>query len=118
MEHITRRKFLKNTVTGGAVLLLWGCKGRSPGEAKQSVGQGPNLVIVYPDQMRGHAMGFLSEESVLTPNLDRFAKDSIVFTQAVANYPVCSPSRAMLMTGKYSHSNHVLNNCTSDAAVL
>ena len=116
MEHIKRRKFLKNTVTSGAVLALWGWKGKSQGEAKKSVSRGPNLIIVYPDQMRGQAMGFLDEEPVLTPNLDRFAKDSIIFTHAVANYPVCSPSRAMLMTGKYSHSNHVLNNCTSDAA--
>ena len=37
MEHITRRKFLKNTVTSGAVLALWGWNGKSQGEAKESV---------------------------------------------------------------------------------
>ena len=73
----------------------------------------PNLVIVYPDQMRGQAMGFLGQEPVLTPNLDRFARESLVLTRAVANYPVCSPSRAMFMTGKYPHANGVLSNCTS-----
>jgi arylsulfatase A-like enzyme len=75
-----------------------------------------NLVIVYPDQMRGQAMGFLEEEPVVTPNLDRFAGQSLVLTRAVANYPVCSPSRAMLMTGKYPFSNRVLSNCNSTSA--
>ncbi|GAF87869.1 unnamed protein product, partial [marine sediment metagenome] len=46
---------------------MWGWKGKSQGEAKKSVSRGPNLIIVYPDQMRGQAMGFLDEEPVLTP---------------------------------------------------
>jgi hypothetical protein len=61
----------------------------------------PNLVFVFADQMRGSAMGFLGEEPVVTPNLDRLAQQSVVFTQAASNYPVCSPYRAMLMTGQY-----------------
>ncbi len=73
----------------------------------------PNLLIVFPDQMRGQAMGFTGEEPVLTPNLDKFAASGIVFNQAVSNYPVCSPFRAMLMTGKYPVSNKVLSNSTS-----
>jgi len=39
---------------------------------------------------------------VLTPNLDRLAEQAIVFTRAASNYPVCSPFRAMLMTGQYT----------------
>jgi len=64
--------------------------------------------------MRGQAMGFLGEEPVITPNLDRFASRSVVFTHAVSNYPVCSPYRGMLMTGKYPQSSGVLANCNSD----
>ncbi len=76
----------------------------------------PNLVFVYPDQMRGQALGFLHEDPVLTPRLDQFAAESLVLTQAASNYPVCSPARAMLMTGKYPHANHVLGNCNSEGA--
>jgi len=76
----------------------------------------PNLLFVFPDQMRGSALGFLGEEPVLTPHLDQFAGEALVFTQAVANYPVCSPCRAMLMTGMYPHSNGVLGNCNSRTA--
>jgi arylsulfatase A-like enzyme len=76
----------------------------------------PNLLFVFPDQMRGSALGFLGEEPVLTPHLNQFAEQALVFTQAVANYPVCSPCRAMLMTGTYPHSNGVVGNCNSRTA--
>ena len=78
--------------------------------------QQPNLVFVFADQMRGSAMGFLGEEPVITPNLDRFAQQSVVFTQAASNYPVCSPYRAMLMTGQYPHRSGVVSNCLSRTA--
>lgn len=73
----------------------------------------PNLVIVFPDQMRGQALGFLKEDPVVTPHLDRFAEESLVLTQAVSNYPVCSPFRASLMTGMYPISNGVIGNCNN-----
>jgi arylsulfatase A-like enzyme len=76
----------------------------------------PNLLFVFPDQMRGQAMGFLGEEPVRTPNLDRFAAEALVLDYASATYPVCSPYRAMLMTGKYPHANKVVSNCTSRTA--
>jgi len=58
----------------------------------------------------------MNQDPVVTPNLDRFASESVVFTNAVSNYPVCSPYRAMLFTGKYPHSNGVITNCNSDTA--
>jgi len=75
-----------------------------------------NLVIVYPDQMRGRAMGFLEHELVQTPNLDTFASQGLVLTDAISNYPICSPTRASLMTGKYAHENGVLSNCNTISA--
>ncbi|TKG95007.1 DUF229 domain-containing protein [Puteibacter caeruleilacunae] len=85
---------------------------------KDSKSNRPNLVIVFPDQMRGSAMGFLDEEPVLTPQLDKFAEEALVLTNAVSNYPVCSPTRAMLMSGKYPFSNGVVNNCMSRSAPM
>ena len=78
----------------------------------------PNLLFVFPDQMRGQAMGFLNEEPVQTPKLDQFAAQGLVLNNASATYPVCSPFRAMLMTGKYPHANKVIGNCTSKTAPL
>ncbi|MBN1908107.1 MAG: sulfatase [Pirellulales bacterium] len=76
----------------------------------------PNLLFVIVDQMRGSAMGFLGEEPVVTPNLDRFSKEAVVCTHAASNYPICSPFRAMWMTGQYPHRNGVINNCNSQTA--
>lgn len=84
--------------------------------AAHETGQSPNLLIVFPDQMRAQSLGFMHLDPVITPNLDRFARESVVFSQAVSNYPVCSPFRGMLMTGKFPHSNGVLANCNTDGA--
>jgi arylsulfatase A-like enzyme len=97
---------MKTPVLALATLLTAGTALAEP--AKQ-----PNLLIVFPDQMRGSAMGFLGEEPVKTPNLDRFAAQSLVLPQAVSCYPVCSPFRASLMTGQYGFSNGVFSNCNS-----
>ena len=70
----------------------------------------PNLVFVFPDEFRAQSLGFLGQDPVVTPNLDRFAKESKVLTNAVSNFPVCSPFRAMLMTGMYPYSNSVVGN--------
>jgi len=98
----TRREFL----TTAAVASL-GCSRREPAPRR------PNLLFVFPDEMRGSAMGFLNQEPVITPNLDRFTSESVVLPEAVSNYPVCSPYRAMLMTGRFPLQNKVVSNCTS-----
>jgi len=74
----------------------------------------PNIVFVFPDQFRQQALGCMNADPVRTPNLDRFAAQSLVLTHAVSNYPVCSPYRAMLFTGRYPFHNHVTGNCYSE----
>ncbi len=74
----------------------------------------PNLVFIFPDQFRSQALGFMQQDPVITPNLDQFASESLVLTHAVSNYPVCSPYRAMLLSGKYPFSNGVIGNCYSE----
>lgn len=114
MKNYTRREFFKTTA-GLSVAASLGAStvfsADDKGQAKR-----PNLVFVFPDQWRGQALGFMGEDPVATPHLDDFAKESLVLTQAVANYPLCSPYRAMLMTGMYSHANGVTGNCRADRA--
>ena len=76
----------------------------------------PNLLIILVDQWTGHALGFENKEPVMTPNLDALSKKSLVLEQMVSNYPVCSPARAMLMSGKYPLKNHVYSNVNSSSA--
>ncbi|MGL4779565.1 MAG: sulfatase family protein [Bacteroidales bacterium] len=82
----------------------------------QSNNSKPNLVVVMADQWRGSALGFLGKEPVLTPHIDKLAKQGVALTQAVSNYPVSSPARASFMTGQYPNSNGVTGNCNSNSA--
>ena len=70
----------------------------------------PNVVFVFGDQWRAQATGYAGDPNVQTPNLDRFAQESLNFTTAVSNCPVCSPWRATLMTGQYPLTHGVFVN--------
>lgn len=76
----------------------------------------PNLVFIMADQWRGTALGCLGTEPVRTPHLDRLASEGLHFTDAVSSYPVSSPARGMLMTGRYPLGSRVTGNCNSDTA--
>ncbi len=73
---------------------------------------------MFPDQFRRQAIGYMNEDPVITPCLDRFASESMVLTDAVSSYPVCSPFRAQLFTGKFPVSNGVTTNCNSGQDVM
>ena len=70
----------------------------------------PNVVFVFGDQWRAQATGYAGDPNVQTPHLDRFAAESLNFTHAVSNCPVCSPWRATLMTGQYPLTHGVFVN--------
>lgn len=87
--------------------------------------QRPNLVYIFPDQYRLHALSLWSDpayrdvlntvgDPVHTPNLDRLAKQSVVFNRACSTCPLSSPHRAMLMTGAFPEKNGVPGNCHKD----
>lgn len=76
--------------------------------------QRPNLVFYFADELRPQSLGCMDADPVITPNIDRFAEQSVVCTNAVSNYPVCSPMRAILMTGKYPFSTGMISNCNSN----
>jgi arylsulfatase A-like enzyme len=68
----------------------------------------PNILWIFSDQHRAHALSCYGDENVETPNLDRLAKEGIRFENAYANTPVCTPFRASLYTGKYITSHGVI----------
>ena len=106
----------------GSILLFsfQGCKEKPV--TSLNLSSTPNVIYVFPDQMRNHAMGFWREarfrdavnfegDPVHTPNLDRFAKESVVLTSAMSNCPLSSPHRGILLTGMYpEHSGVPLNS--------
>ncbi len=70
----------------------------------------PNIVFVFADQLRYDSLGCTGNRIVRTPNIDTLARDGICFDQAFSATPICSPYRAQILTGNYSHANGVVCN--------
>ncbi|MBW6533819.1 MAG: sulfatase [Mariniphaga sp.] len=78
-----------------------------------TVQQRPNILFIMTDdhtQQALHAYGHGLLDSVLFPNMDRLAKEGAIFTQSFVTNSICAPSRAVLLTGKYSHINGKIDN--------
>lgn len=76
-----------------------------------------NLLFIFADQWRRDAMGFANADPVKTPNMDSFARESVYCTDAVSTFPLCSPHRASLLTGKNPLHTGVFTNCKTGLAM-
>ncbi len=72
----------------------------------------PNLLMILVDDMGWADPGFNGRKEWTTPNLDRLAHEGTVFDRWYTSMPLCAPSRACLLTGKYTIHNGVRNNAT------
>jgi arylsulfatase A len=77
--------------------------------APLAAAQRPNFVFILMDDLGWADVGFHGSTFYETPNLDRFARESMKFEHAYAACPVCSPTRASIMTGKYPARLHLTN---------
>jgi len=75
-----------------------------PGHSK------PNIVVVIADQWRAQAFHHTGDPNVKTPNFDRLAAESAELVHAVSTIPVCSPTRASLLTGQHALTHGVFIN--------
>ena len=67
----------------------------------------PNIIFIMSDDHAAHAIGAYGSRVNKTPNIDRLARDGAVFTHVFATNSICTPSRATILTGQYSHLNGV-----------
>jgi len=74
----------------------------------------PNLLFLYTDEQAARTMSAYGNDLIETPNLDRLARESVVFENAYVTQPVCTPSRSTILTGLYPHSN----GCTANIVPL
>ena len=70
----------------------------------------PNILWYCTDQQRFDTIGALGNPHVRTPNLDRFVAQSVAFTHAYCQSPICTPSRASFLTGMYPSRVHNARN--------
>ncbi len=73
----------------------------------QSPASRPNVLFIMSDDHAAHAISAYGSRVNQTPNLDRLAKGGMRFENCFAVNSICSPSRATILTGKYSHLNGV-----------
>ena len=67
----------------------------------QSQNTPPNLIVIMTDDQGYADVGFNGCEDIPTPNIDAIAKNGVKFTRGYVTYPVCGPSRAGFLTGRY-----------------
>lgn len=77
--------------------------------------QPPNILFIFSDDLAFQAISAYGEKRQLlqTPNMDRIAREGIRFDRCLVTNSICGPSRATILTGKYSHMNGFYNNSNS-----
>ncbi|MEZ4457018.1 MAG: sulfatase-like hydrolase/transferase, partial [Gemmatimonadales bacterium] len=76
----------------------------------------PNVVFLLVDDLRWDDIAVAGHPFVETPNIDRLAAEGARFLNAFAATPLCSPSRATILTGQYAHTNGIVDNTARDSA--
>src|SRR5437667_320873 len=75
----------------------------------------PNILFILMDDLRWDELGCVGHPFVKTPHIDRIAREGARFRNAYATTPLCSPSRAGILTGLYAHTHGVKDNTDHDA---
>ena len=94
---MNRRDFLKALGGSATSLVIAGCIDST---RKLSATAKPNFVLILIDDLGWKDLGCYGSTFYETPNIDRLAQESMLFTNAYSACPVCSPTRASLMTGQ------------------
>jgi len=112
MKGQSRREFLKalGFVGGSAVGLsmMPGCARAA--RALGSSAEQPNIIYIMTDDHASHSMSCYGSRINKTPNLDRIAKEGMRFDNCFCTNSICAPCRAVVLTGKHSHINGVIDN--------
>ena len=105
---LTRREALKHLGVSGAASLVGmsGCRTGAMAAARRR----PNIVFIMADDHASHAMSCYGSRINTTPNIARIAKEGVRLNNCFCTNSICAPSRAVILTGKYSHLNGVLDN--------
>jgi arylsulfatase A-like enzyme len=77
---------------------------------ERAVSKRPNIVFIMSDDHAYQAISAYSDHLIQTPNIDRIAKEGMLFTNACVTNSICAPSRATILTGKHTHIHGKIDN--------
>jgi arylsulfatase A len=103
---VNRREFIKSACFGVATLAWPGFVARVTSTGARATTL-PNFLFILADDFGWSQLGCYGSDFYESPNIDRLAKEGMRFTDAYAACPVCSPTRASIMTGKYPARLHL-----------
>jgi len=90
---------------------LYSCTQQEPSESAKTVAVAPpNILFIMSDDHAEQAISAYGSKMINTPHIDRIAKEGILFKNSFVTNSICGPSRAVLLTGKYSHLNGLRDN--------
>jgi len=75
----------------------------------------PNIVLIVSDDQGYRDLGCFGSKEILTPQLDRLAKEGMKLTQFYVTWPACTPSRGSLLTGRYPQRNGIYDMIRNEA---
>lgn len=122
--NVTRREFLKTIGLGAAALTIAGRANTSAKPAFAGTSEikrnRPNILILMTDQQRFDSLSCYGCTAINTPNLDRLAKEGALFENCYSPCPICTPTRASILTGKAvpGHGVYKLHDILPDAQIL
>ncbi|MBI5090883.1 MAG: sulfatase-like hydrolase/transferase [Candidatus Hydrogenedentes bacterium] len=99
----SRRTFLKTAAAVTASMTSFSSQAKS---ARRK----PNLLFLWTDEQRPDTIDVYGNRKIQTPNLAKLASESAVFRNAYVSQPVCTPSRATVMTGLWPHQSGCMEN--------
>ena len=82
----------------------------NPETEPETSNQPPNILFIMSDDHAYQAISAYNDRLIQTPNIDRIAKEGMLFTNACVTNSICAPSRAVILTGKHSHLNGKIDN--------
>lgn len=105
-EMKNRRQFLKTTLAAGAAT----ASGFVRADVQQKKKDRPNILFLMTDEQHFRSLSITGNPYIETPNMDRIAREGVLFENATCVTPYCSPSRASILTSVYPHKHEILLN--------
>lgn len=92
------------------MILCAACAGTTGGQPAPEAGRPPNVVLIISDDHGWNDYAFMGDTVIRTPNLDRLAAQSMVYTRGYVPTALCRPSLASMATGLYPHQHGITGN--------